>query len=266
MVIVVPAFSEGQERKPEVVSAGVRGLEPATAEHVRQGIDREGGVVQRHRRNQEPPHEELARTGAEPRRPPLQREAERDGEGCEQHGRNDVETVKEAQFRETRKVAHLLDSRVAISLLEEPEPVAAPEASLRAVRILLLVGEAVMLTVVRRPPQRAALGAGGADECQYELHGPRGREGAVREVAVEEGRDREFANQPGASGEPQGEGTPAGPDHGHTAEVKRKKRQQTRHGDALAVLARHLPSIKAAYEGATGALQQVHRAKRNFTI
>ena len=67
--------------------------------------------------------------------------------------------------------------------------------TLRRMRIALRCRRAdVMVAVVGRPPQRAALHAGGADAGERELHGARGAEGAVRKVAVIEAGDREHAH------------------------------------------------------------------------
>ena len=63
----------------------------------------------------------------------------------------------------------------------------------RGVRVALGVGVLVVVAVVGRPPQRTALHAGGADAGEDELHGTRGTEGAVREVAVVEAGDGEHA-------------------------------------------------------------------------
>ena len=51
-----------------------------------------------------------------------------------------------------------------------------------------------MVTVVRSPPQRAALRRRAGHERQGELHRPGGGIGAMRAVAVIEGRDAEHAH------------------------------------------------------------------------
>ncbi|KAG0730745.1 hypothetical protein G6F23_015991 [Rhizopus arrhizus] len=51
-------------------------------------------------------------------------------------------------------------------------------------QILFIVGVAVMVAGVGRPPQGTALGARGAQHRKGQLHAARGAEGAVGEIAV----------------------------------------------------------------------------------
>ena len=44
VVIVVPALAQGQQRQPDSVAAGVRGIVATAAEHVVKRIEDEGAV------------------------------------------------------------------------------------------------------------------------------------------------------------------------------------------------------------------------------
>lgn len=57
MVIVVPAFAEGNESEQEIVAAIILGLESPRAPQMGQGIDRERAVPQEDGRKHESPHE-----------------------------------------------------------------------------------------------------------------------------------------------------------------------------------------------------------------
>ena len=57
VVIVVPAFSEGDEGEDEAVAAVVSCFEALTAEGVGQGVDEEGGVEEDDGAHHEAPHE-----------------------------------------------------------------------------------------------------------------------------------------------------------------------------------------------------------------
>ncbi len=45
VVVIVPAFSQGNDRQPDAVLAFLTGLITAGAEHVAEGINRESGVI-----------------------------------------------------------------------------------------------------------------------------------------------------------------------------------------------------------------------------
>ncbi len=61
VVIVVPAFAEGDEREEPVVAARVCGGESSFTKHMSKGIDREDTVVEENRR-QEKADEQRTRT------------------------------------------------------------------------------------------------------------------------------------------------------------------------------------------------------------
>src|SRR5438067_1473437 len=68
-------------------------------------------------------------------------------------------------------------------------------------RIALGVGEAVVVAVIARPPQRTLLRRGQAAEGEDELRHPRQPEAPVREVTVIAGGDEEHPPRPQHDGE-----------------------------------------------------------------
>ena len=58
-MIVVPAFSEGDDSEPEAVLAIVAGYKAGLADDVSKRIDKEGSVVQQGRADTEAPHKHL---------------------------------------------------------------------------------------------------------------------------------------------------------------------------------------------------------------
>lgn len=101
----VPALAEGEQREQPVVAAGVAGAVAPAAEHVRERVDRVGGVVTGDRRDEKAPDEHLPAGGAELRLGALEQCAEAEHAEREQHGHEDVETVQPAQFGELQEVA-----------------------------------------------------------------------------------------------------------------------------------------------------------------
>src|SRR6185437_1002950 len=55
MVIVVPAFAQGDDGQPHIVAAGVAGLVAPAPEYMRQGVDGVGAVIQGHGGDEESP-------------------------------------------------------------------------------------------------------------------------------------------------------------------------------------------------------------------
>ena len=77
----------------------------------------------------------------------------------------------------------------------------------------------MVMPVMRRPPDRAALDGGGSKHRERELHAARGLERAVGEVAVVEARDREHAQHVQANRRGHGHGAHADPDDAEAGEV-----------------------------------------------
>ena len=86
-------------------------------------------------------------------------------------------------------------------------------------RIGLPVRQRVVVAVMRRPPQRAALHGRRAEHREQELRRARGAEGAVGEVTMVEGRDGEHAEPEQPDGGRDGHDARAGPDDAEAADV-----------------------------------------------
>jgi len=99
--------------------------------------------------------------------------------------------------------------------------VAPPEAVLaRRMRILRGIGVAVVVAVVRGPPQGAALHATGADRREYELHQARGAECAVRKIAVVEAGQGEHPDRVQRRGHADSKPRCAHPEHRQARQVQ----------------------------------------------
>lgn len=87
----------------------------------------------------------------------------------------------------------------------------------RRVRVLRGVRMNVVVAMVRRPPQRAALNAGSANHCEDELNGAGGTKRAVRKVAMVEAGQGEHADgveHTGHEDRYRGDAHPEGPNAG----------------------------------------------------
>ena len=115
MMVVVPAFTEGQQRQEPVVLAGVGRLIAARAEQMRKRIDREGVVPQQHGAQAERPDEQVPSANQPDHRP-------------QRNGRNHVIFIQPAQLGEFREIADVIEARVVVFIRHDPADVR-PEKS-----------------------------------------------------------------------------------------------------------------------------------------
>src|SRR6266576_3486867 len=115
MMVIVPALAEGEESQEPIVAAGVRGFVAARTKEVRERIDGEGVMPQKHGAQAETPHKEM------PSANKPQRRAERDR-------RHHVVFVQPAKFGELGEVADVLEPRVVVFVGDDPANVR-PEKS-----------------------------------------------------------------------------------------------------------------------------------------
>ena len=182
VVIVVPAFAEGNEGQEPIIFAGVGGGKAALAEDVRERIDGEGTVPQEDGAEEEAPDKQ--RPGAD--------EPERDAQ-CD--GRDQVVFVEPAEFGKFGEVAYVVEARAVVAVGKNPADVGPPEAEERGrVEVLLQIGIAVMVAMVSGPPENSFLRGGHGHEGDYELEPAAGFEGAVGKIAVIAGGDEEHAD------------------------------------------------------------------------
>ncbi|MDT4868667.1 hypothetical protein FQZ97_1036470 [compost metagenome] len=121
------------------------------------------------------------------------------------------------------------------------------------------VGMAMVVAVVRSPPQWAALHAGGADQREHELQHARRAERAVREVAVIEAGDREHAHGVERHCRDHRGRRYADPQHGHARKVHADEGDGTQPvdlaGAACVFVIRHL-RVEPATHGRQTACRQ----------
>ncbi len=109
MVIVVPTFTERDQRQPKVVAAFVRSIEAARAPQVGQRIDGEGAVVENDGRNHVAPQK--GRPSAD------------QGHDCaKRHRRNPVVPIQPADFRETGETQPPTADRIRRNRWRSPSP------------------------------------------------------------------------------------------------------------------------------------------------
>ena len=157
-MVVVPAFAEREDGKQPVVAARVGGFIAARTEQVCERIDGEGVMPEQH--------------SAEAERPDKHRpSADKPQHRAKHRRRHYVIFVQPAQFREFRKIADVIHARVVVFVGENPADVRPEKAEQRGrVQIQFLVGIAVMVAMMGRPPQHALLrrrhGHEGDDELE----------------------------------------------------------------------------------------------------
>src|SRR5579885_2586321 len=101
MVIVVPAFSEGEDGEKPVVAAGVRGFVAARAKEMRERIDGEGIVPEEHGAQAETPEEQR----------PAADEPENHGES---YRRDHVVLVQPAELGKFGEVADVVEAGLVV--------------------------------------------------------------------------------------------------------------------------------------------------------
>lgn len=100
-------------------------------------------------------------------------------------------------------------------------------------RIKIRISVAMMVAMVRRPPQRTALHAGGAKQGKRELCAARSPEGSVREVAVIEPRQREHPDRVQRGGNHERDWGYPDPKHTKAAEMQRDEWRRTQPVDTV---------------------------------
>ena len=82
----------------------------------------------------------------------------------------------------------------------------------------------MMMTVMRRPPQRPALYRRRPHYSEHELRGTRGAKSAVRKIAVVEPGDGKHAHRIKRHRHQHGDLADTGPDHAEATQMQRGKR------------------------------------------
>src|SRR5712691_5973316 len=111
-----------------------------------------------------------------------------------------------------------------------------PEAEERGrVQVRFRVGVAVMVAVVRGPPQHALLRGGGGHDGDDELKRAAGLKGAMGKVAMVPGRDKKHPHVKQRQADNQVRPAKTQKKHGHTCQVNGKKRKRADQGDPCAI-------------------------------
>ena len=182
VMVVVPAFPQSDEGEHPIVLAGVRGREAAIAENVGERVDGERAMPEKR--------------SAEAESPSKQGPATDEQEGNSQDGgRKQVILVQPAKLGEFGEVADVVETGFIILIGKNPADMRPPEAEERGgMEIVFLVGVAVVMPVMSSPPENAFLRGGHGHPGDDELKPAAGLKGAVREVAVVTGSNKEHAH------------------------------------------------------------------------
>ena len=206
-MVVVPPLAHGENRQQPVVAGIVAGDIALAAAHMRQRIDAEGAVEDEARAP------EKADDQARPA-----------GNQVAQHGerisRPALMAMQPHQFGIAREVVDLDHVEGVVPAREDPAHMAVDKAGVaRRMDVVLGIGMEVMVAVLGRPPQHALLQRALAHESEDKLEDAAGRIGAMGEVAVIAGADRENAEP--IQHHAQNDGLPghAGPDGGETGKM-----------------------------------------------
>ena len=132
-----------------------------------------------------------------------------------------LEAIDQAKLREDGEIGYDVELRRRILGREDPKHVAVPKGiDDRRMGVAGLVGEAMMLAVMRNPPQRTALRSGGTGEGTGELDRPADLESPVREAAMVERGDAEGPDRVGDERGDDGELAPADEEDAEESKVR----------------------------------------------
>ncbi len=113
----------------------------------------------------------------------------------ERDGRDELEAVQPHQLGIAGEVADLHEIGLVVTVGEDPADMAVEEALVaRRMRVVLGVGEEMVMAMLLRPPQHALLAGRLAHHREHELEPAARRIGAVGEIAMVAGADREDAS------------------------------------------------------------------------
>ncbi len=208
VVVVVPSLTEGQQRQHSVVARPVWGVVGPASPEVGHAVDGEGRMLHAQHRDGEAPHHGVP--------------AAEHAEHASQHeGRQEIEAVDPHQLRHLQQIGDGLIVALQAVRREDPPQVRMPcPVEQWGVRVAGLVREAMVLSVMGRPPQHALLDGGLREPGEGELHRPGRPVAAMGEVSVVSGRDRDHAH--GVHAGCEGQFAPA-----------REKEQHAEHGECV---------------------------------
>src|ERR1700691_3908394 len=140
-----------------------------------------------------------------------------------------VESIEKHQLRKLREIAHDAQLGSEVGLRRDPSDVAPDETLLsRRMNVGRLVGSLMMQSMMRRPPQRAALHRSRPDHREYELAGARSLERSMRKIAMGESGDREHPDEIQSNSDADRDGTPSHPDDAHAHQMNHDERDASK--------------------------------------
>lgn len=194
MMIIVPAFTQGEDSQYRVVAAVVRGVVSSIASQMSHRVYRSGGMKQNCGANEKSPGQHLHAVGlglGMMNMQPLSKAVKRE----EEHQRHEpVESIKPSKLWISGEVR---DSGVVgdhIFGRGDPGNMRPQKTAChRRVDIFLGVRGGVVLSVMGCPPQGTSLNRHTAYDREDKLHGAGCFESTMRKVSVIEARDGEHA-------------------------------------------------------------------------
>ncbi len=185
MVVVVPAFAHGQQAEHPVVPAIVIHFISPLPDHVRNGINAEGHVVDGDRAKEKTVKDKLPARNAPVRFKPMQQRTNPQQHPGKYESRCIGMSVEPHQFGVFGKILYAPQVGFHQLPLHDPSNMRLPEAPVpRGMHIVFLVGIHVVEAVVARPPERVALGCGGPKHGQDKLEHTAGLEALVGKIPV----------------------------------------------------------------------------------
>src|SRR5512145_1649312 len=123
----------------------------------------------------------------------------------------------------------------------EPTDVGPQKAAMTGrMHVILGIGGDMMMAVMARPPQRAALRAGGSEQGERELASPAGLKRTMRKIAVIPPGDGEHPDEIEDRCHPDGGPTPSHPEHPQTHEMDGDNGHATQPVDSRRALHLHM--------------------------
>ena len=149
VMVVVPAFAEGEKREPQVVARIVARGVAAPPIKMRKRVDGKGGVIQHHGGYAKAPHHHLPAAGLQRGREMRERFARAVERKRKQQRHQRVVAIEKTQFGILHQAGHMLEARGEIFACHEPTYVAPEKAVLaRRVHVLRLIRMHVMMAVL----------------------------------------------------------------------------------------------------------------------
>jgi hypothetical protein len=187
VVVVVPAFAEGEQSDPHAIAGGVAGREPSRTPHVCSGVY-EPGAVETDDGAEEDAPEEIG---------PSTEDKKGDAEGRNRDPMPTADPDVEFIFAEVGDVG-IEFGRTAVLGLAGKEPAdVGPEGSIAGrVRVAFFVGVLMMLAVSGNPEDRSAFESERGADGEEVLHPPRCFVAAMSEEAMVAHADAEASGEP----------------------------------------------------------------------